>query len=146
MRVWLLHGVAALMLALFFSSLPDCRRTEMTVKVVNESIYALTSVKLAPYSEDEEDQAAALDAVRNLLPVDAEGYTISLDSGRTSSTFVKFQDDVVIGAVTFFVDGVYQEYVQYVPIDLSEVPEGAVLIMRVVRDDVNAAQIYFEYE
>lgn len=146
MRVWLLHGLAALMLALFFSSLPDCRRTEMTVKVVNESIYALTSVKLAPYSEDEGVQATALEAARNLLPVDAEGYTISLDSGRTSSTFVKFDEDVVIGAVTFFVDEVYQEYVQYVPMDLSDAPEGAVLIMRVVRDDVNAAQIYFEYE
>ena len=146
MRVWLLHGVAALMLALFLSSLPDCRRTEMSVKVVNESVYALTSVKLAPYREDDEDQAAALDAARNLLPADAEGYTISLDSGRTSSTFVKFEEDVVIGAVTFFVDGVYQEYVQYVPMDLKDAPEDAVLVMRVIRDDVNAAQIYFEFE
>lgn len=146
MRLWLLHTAGALILGMILTILPDCRGNIESVKIVNESLYPLTSVKVAAYSENEAAQADALDLARNLLPTDAEGYTIALDSGRTESASVKIRKEDVIGAVTFYVEGVYQEYVQYAPADLSDAPENAILVLRVVRDDVNAARIYFEYE
>lgn len=148
MRVWLIHCLAAVALVCFLSILPECTCmcAVHDVKIVNESIYPLTSVKVVGYCEDEGCQAQALDGVSNLLPVDAEGYTIALDSGNTESATFRCGQDQIIGAVTFFVNGEYQEYVQHVPVDLTEAPENSVLVMRVTYNEVSAPQLFFSFE
>lgn len=146
MRVWLLHCLGALVLMFFLSVVPECSCKVHEAKIVNESIYPLTAVKLVRYFEDGEAQAQAVNDGRNLLPVDAEGYTIALDSGNTGTATFPCRQDQIVGAVTFFVNGAYQEYVQGVPVDLTEAPENSVLVMRVIFDEVNAPQLFFSFE
>ncbi|OQB34813.1 MAG: hypothetical protein BWY09_02562 [Candidatus Hydrogenedentes bacterium ADurb.Bin179] len=121
--------VAALLLCVVFT--PGCCWQVQQVKIVNESEFPLTSVRLIPYRQGETVQDAAIDTTNNLLPKDASGHTIALaPGGEVRSWFLRKQDRY-IRAVTFYADTAYNTYMQKSVLDLSDTPARAMLVIRV---------------
>ncbi|HOH30983.1 MAG TPA: hypothetical protein PLC40_14990 [Candidatus Hydrogenedentes bacterium] len=121
--------VAALLLCVVFT--PGCCWQVQQVKIVNESEFPLTSVRLIPYRQGETVQDAAIDTTNNLLPKDASGHTIALAPGEEVRSWFLRKQDRFIRAVTFYVDTTYSEHIQKTLLDLSDTPARAMLEIRV---------------
>ena len=148
MRLWMFRGAAVLVMALCLASFSGCLCGVEAVKIVNGSEYALTSVKLAPHSENAATLEQAISDARNFLPVDGQGYTIALPPGQTVSAPFVCSQSYYRAVVTFFIGGEYVEFVQETPVYLGEAPKNAVLVMLIEYDSaiVVSPEITFAYE
>ncbi len=131
MRYRISRGVAWSALGLCLVVMSGCCWRIQTVKIINESEFPLTSVRLIPYYENEEAQDTVVEMSRNLLPKDASGQTISLAPGSTTVGQFLRRQTRYIKTVTFYADALYQAYTDDEILDLSSLPANALLVMRV---------------
>ena len=88
-------------------------------------------MRLIPYYENDEIQNVVIDLAKNLLPEDASGHTISLAPGATTiGRFVR-RPTRYLKAITFYVDNMYQVYMDDELLDLSCLPAQTLLVLRV---------------
>ena len=126
MRFWVCRIAAVAALSWYVVLMPGCCWQVQQVKIVNDSDFPLTSVRLIPHGGGAAEQDAG-----NLLPSDSSGHTIALaPGGEVRSWFLRKQDRY-IRAVTFYADAAYNEYKQKSVLDLSDTPAQAMLVIRV---------------
>lgn len=141
MRTGLFRSLGMIASVLFLLAASGCDCNVNAVKIQNQSAYALTSVRLVPYFENADAQLQAFKESRNLLPVDAEGYSISLPSGQTVVSGFQCRNTLYLVELTFFVSGEDETYLLDDPVDLSAAPRNALLVMQVEYDNALSAAV-----
>lgn len=129
----ILRGMGAVVAAGIVIILTGCETPVFELQVVNAGDYPLTSVRLVPVHEDSAEQAQAFEEAENLLPRDAGHNTMALASGTTVTLPHPVEADIYYVAVTFFVHGDYDEYIEPVPVDFTGLPDGALVVMKTRR-------------
>ena len=120
-----LRGVGILVFVALLATLTGCAGPIFRVKVVNEGDYSLTSVRLIPYLEDAEEQAQAFADAVNLMPCDAEGNTLPLESEKIALLPHLLEGKVYYVEIKYHVDGEYIEQQYESLLDLTEIEENA---------------------
>lgn len=129
-----LRGVGVLVMGAALVALSGCAVPKYKLQVVNAGDYPLTSVRLIPYLEDAEEQQEAFENAANLLPTDDNNATIALGSGETVTVPGIILSGEYYLQLNFFVHGEYESYQHPNTVELTEIPDGALVIMTAKRE------------
>ncbi len=122
----LVQGVAVGLMA---TLLTGCMFPTFRVQIENNGDWPLTALYLIPYSTEDLELAESIETAQNILPRDAVGSTIPLESGQIVGARPAFRQGIYLVKVRFFVDGVFEEYTEQTPFDFGGLPDGALAII-----------------
>ncbi len=124
-----LRGVIAVIVAAVLVLLAGCAGPVVRVKVVNEGDFPLTAVRFIPFMADAEAQEQAFADSVNLMPKDAENATIPLGVGKAALLPHLIEADLYYVSVTFYVQGVFYDFVHGDLLQLTDMENNALLTL-----------------